>query len=333
MAAGICERFAMKRLGIRLALVVLVASAMAGQTATQAGLRYQVVEIPLKPCHLNNSGQVAGKTSKNQAAIWSQRQGLQLLPTLKGFPEIEARASNLSGLVVGFATSSDEVAAFIYKDGKLVLLPGKNAKAFAVNDASEVVGESEIEGKAPVVAAQWNHRQVASLGGCCGGVARGINNRGQIIGDLYDRAGRYRAFLSDSLHGTQSLGPASGYSSAIAINDAGHVLLQELERGVFVYRSLDTTVPIEIPGHQPGDGRAINNADEVVGAFGPYFDADHAFRWSEKDGFQDLNELISANSGWTLQVATGINDLGEIVGFGSHRGENAAGFLLIPQRH
>jgi uncharacterized membrane protein len=314
------------------ALVVFLASAMAGQTATHLTVRYQVVEIPLKPWHLSNSGQVAGKTRKNQAAIWSQRRGLQLLPMIDGFSESEARGSNISGYVVGFATSSDQVTAFTYKKGKLVRLRGKNSKAHAVNDAGEVVGESEIEGKAPVVAARWNHRQVASLGGCCSGVARGINNHGQIIGDLYDQAGRYRAFLLDGIHGIQSLGPASGYSSAIAINDAGHVLLQEPERGVSVYRSSNATVHIEIPDHQSGDGRAINNADEVVGAFGPYFDADDAFLWSEKDGFRDLNELIPAGSGWKLQVATGINDRGEIVGLGSHSGEDAVGFLLIPQR-
>ena len=97
-----------------------------------------------------------------------------------------------------------------------------------------------------------------------------------------------------------------------------------------MYRNPDCSVQIEIPDRQPADGRAINNADEVVGAFGPYFDADRAFLWSEKDGFRDLNDLIPANSGWKLQVATGINDQGEIVGFGDHNGDDDVGFLLIP---
>jgi probable HAF family extracellular repeat protein len=319
-------------LGICLALVLFLFSAMAGQTASQPRLRYQVFEIPVKPWHLSDSGEVTGKTKKNQAAIWSRRRGLRLLPMLKGLSEGEARGSNASGYVVGFATSSGQVAAFGYKNGQLIRFPGKNSKALAVNDAGDVVGESEIEGKAPVVAALWNNRQVTRLGGCCGGVARGINNHGQIVGDLYDQAGRYRAFLWDGVRGIEFLGPAGGYSSAIAINDAGHVLLQELERGMSVYRSPETTIHIEIPGREPGDGRAINNADEVVGAFGPYFDADHAFLWSEKDGFRDLNDLIPANSGWKLQVATGINDRGEIVGFGTHSGEDVPGFLLIPER-
>lgn len=250
---------------------------------------------------------------------------------LKGFAESEARSSNDSGCVAGFAVKGDQVNAFSYKNGKVLRLSGKNSKAFAINESGGMVGESEIQGKPPVAAVLWQHETLTGLGGCCGGAGKGINNRGEVIGDQYDQAGRYRAFLWDRVHGMQYIGPASGYSSAVAINDAGHVLLQELERGVFVYQNPGATVQVEIPGQQPADGRALNRSDEVVGAFGPYFDADHAFLWSQKEGFRDLNALIPANSGWKLQIATGINDSGQIVGFGDHNGEDDAGFLLIPQ--
>ncbi len=43
----------------------------------------------------------------------------------------------------------------------------------------------------------------------------------------------------------------------------------------------------------------------------------------------DLNNLISANSGWTLEVANGINDSGEICGYGLIGG-NTHAFLLTP---
>jgi probable HAF family extracellular repeat protein len=314
-----------------IALVLMLAAAMAGQTATQPPVRrYRVIELPLRPWHLSNSGQVAGKTSRNQAAVWSRRRGLQLLPVPKASSESEARGSNVSGYVIGFTTGNDQVSAFTYKNGKLALLPDKNSKAFAVNDSGEVVGESEVGGKPPVAAVLWKNGRLISLGGCCGGAAKGVNHRGQIIGDLYDQAGRYKAFLWEGAR-LQTIGSGSAYSSAIALNDAGHVLLQEMERGIFLWRGPGSSVRIEVPNGQPADGRALNNADEVVGAFGPYFDADHAFLWSEKDGFRDLNGLIPANSGWKLQVATGINDRDEIVGFGDHNGDDDAGFLLIPQ--
>jgi hypothetical protein len=41
----------------------------------------------------------------------------------------------------------------------------------------------------------------------------------------------------------------------------------------------------------------------------------------------DLNSLLPANSGWILETATGIDDLGNIVGNGVH-GEIQRGFIL-----
>lgn len=43
----------------------------------------------------------------------------------------------------------------------------------------------------------------------------------------------------------------------------------------------------------------------------------------------DLNNLIPAGSGWELQYASGINDVGQIVGYGTYSGLTRA-FLLTP---
>lgn len=43
----------------------------------------------------------------------------------------------------------------------------------------------------------------------------------------------------------------------------------------------------------------------------------------------NLNDLIAAGSGWELEWATGINNRGQIVGFGIHGTERRA-FLLTP---
>jgi probable HAF family extracellular repeat protein len=44
---------------------------------------------------------------------------------------------------------------------------------------------------------------------------------------------------------------------------------------------------------------------------------------------QDLNNLISSSSGWTLLEATAINESGQIVGWGYNGGQDHA-FLLTP---
>ena len=45
---------------------------------------------------------------------------------------------------------------------------------------------------------------------------------------------------------------------------------------------------------------------------------------------QDLNELVSPSSGWTLQEATAINENGQIVGQGTNASGQTHAFLLTP---
>jgi uncharacterized membrane protein len=54
------------------------------------------------------------------------------------------------------------------------------------------------------------------------------------------------------------------------------------------------------------------------------------FVWDPVRGMRDLNDLIPASSGWTLQTVSDINAWGQIVGTGTLGGE-VHGFLLTPQ--
>jgi uncharacterized membrane protein len=201
----------------------------------------------------------------------------------------------------------------------------------AINDAGDIAGQAIVRGKIPSTPVLWKRGTPLDLGGCCGGVANGLNNNGQAIGHLYDAQGRYRAFLWDQPRGIQFLGPPDSFSSAIAINDQGHIVLQEFDKGLFLYKNPNTSVQIVTPPKFPAEVRAMSNQNVVVGAYGPFSDANHAFRWDEKNGFVDLNSLIPAGSGWKLEAATGINDQGQIVGVGDYKGNDGAGFLLTPE--
>jgi probable HAF family extracellular repeat protein len=74
----------------------------------------------------------------------------------------------------------------------------------------------------------------------------------------------------------------------------------------------------------------INDGGDVVG----YFDSSgssHAFLYTDNDGMVDLNSLVDPNSGWTLDVAYGINAQGQIVGVGTFDGQpTPRAFLLTP---
>jgi uncharacterized membrane protein len=248
-----------------------------------------------------------------------------------GFYTSEAVGVNSAGYVTGtvYERNSTKHRAFTFSSEKLLLLEGEQSVAHWINASSEVAGEAIMPGKATTGPVLWTEKATIPLGGCCGGVATGVNNHAQVIADRYDEAGNYHASLWDSTHGLKTIGPPNRYSSAIAINDSGHVVIQAFTE-VYLYADGKLT-QIGLSSKFPGQPRAINNCDVIVGSFGPFADANRAFLWEKSNGFRDLNSLVPSDSGWKLEAATGINDHGEIVGWGDYRGEDDTGFLLVPQ--
>jgi probable HAF family extracellular repeat protein len=72
----------------------------------------------------------------------------------------------------------------------------------------------------------------------------------------------------------------------------------------------------------------LNNNGQVVG------EATSGASWHailfDGQTIIDLNSLISQNSGWTLNHASGINDRGEITGWGTDSLGRTEAFLLTP---
>ncbi len=316
-------------------VLMLIMPARVARASDQACIAnlYNVVALPLIPTGINDAGQVVGTTDSHKAAVWTKQQGLVELGVPAGFTNSQGTAINNSGSVVGLVvnlrTSSRQ--GFFYKDGRLRLLPGKNATPFAISDGDVVVGESTVGGNGVSNPVVWMGASLTDLGGCCGGVATGINSRGQIIGNTYDKRGNYSAFLWDKINGMQHIGPPDVYSSALLVNNAGDIVLQEFARGVWLRKDGRLT-QLGLSARSPSNPKAINKCGAIVGSSGTFHDYYRGFAWDSIQGFRDLNTLIGSNSDWKLQEATGINSHGEIVGwgeFGKHHEE--AGFLLIPQ--
>jgi uncharacterized membrane protein len=73
----------------------------------------------------------------------------------------------------------------------------------------------------------------------------------------------------------------------------------------------------------------VNDSEVVVGYGNIANNAAHAMIWTSSHGMRDLNSLIPASSGWTLINANAVNNVGQITGYGTHKGHNRA-FLLTP---
>lgn len=294
---------------------------------------YELVPVPLRPAGINNSQMIVGTSEDGRAALWSKRDGLREFEVPSGFTNSEGVGLNDHGFAIGMAIDRRSAArqGFTFSDGKSTLLPGSRSRPFAVNNAGQIAGESQIAGAKQSAAVIWDGAKVTPLPDCCASVAYGINNRGMMFGNIYDRNGRYQAFLWDADHGLKRIGQADGFSTALAINQAGAVLLQIYPSDLMLYRD-GQMKRLDLSDKRPAaHPHAMNDCELIVGEFGLFGDADRAFVWSQAEGFHDLNDLIGEHKGWVLQSATGINEAGEIVGYGEYNGDDA-GFLLIPKR-
>jgi probable HAF family extracellular repeat protein len=308
----------------------LYATAAWAETKSCVAAHYKVSRVPLRPADINQSGEIAGTISGHKAALWSQQHWLQEIELLPGYTSGEGVALNSAGQLVGIAVDlrTNRRQGFTYKDGKLLAL-SSGARPLAINNAGIIVGEARTSSNAMSGPALWDNLVPISLGGCCGGTAVAINQKGQIVGKTYDQQGHYHAFLKDKGGDLRPIGPASDFSSALLLNDAGDYLLQSFPGGLVFYhegKPSHLTLAPKAPSHP----RAMNSCPVIVGSFGIFPDYYRAFAWDLNRGFQDLNSLIPPDSGWKLQEATSINEHGDIVGWGELHGEESVGFLLTP---
>jgi uncharacterized membrane protein len=326
----------MKVLCFPIVAIVLCSCAALAQTPNHscaAVAHYKIVPLPLHPARINNSGVIAGTTEDNQPATWTQEPGLDEMKLPAGFDSAQVFGLNQSGDMVGLAAHGaadagkdpDQTRAFEYSQGKFTLLSEAQSKAKAINAAGEVAGENSPDG--PVA---WTHGVLHRLGGCCGGRALALNNRGQIVGEANDQQGRFSAFLWDAAHGLQLVGPpGSSSSTALAINDAGHVLVQSLTPNAVFLREAGGLTPVKL-SESASQPLALNNCDVIVGEYGANSEYYRAFIWDRRNGFRDLNQLADVGKDWVLESARDINDRGEIVGSGDHKNNDDTGFLLVP---
>ena len=318
-------------------------------------LMASIIPLDLGPVAINNAGQVAGTTAPpsgagNNAAIYSGTQVTDL-GTLGGSQAFSyGNGLNDAGQVVGASGTTNTTLglpyhAFLY-DGKeplddLGTLPGKkDSYAHGINNSGQIVGESSNSGLDDLSghAFLYSGGTMIDLGTLNGGKndtsdATAINDSGDVVGSsltIASPSGYTHAFLYDgAMH---DLGTLPGYSAsyAVAVNDAdqivGHAVGNDLDRA-FLDSGGKMADLGTLPDDAQSDAYAINNAAQVVGTSFSTESDSHAFLYSGGQMI-DLDTLLPAGSGWTLQDARGINDNGQIVGFGTHDGVSDQGYML-----
>ena len=329
-------------------MVALSVNAVAAPTITVLGT---LGGVSNQAYGINESGQVVGNAvnaqAKTHAVIYNnngatmQDLGTLLSPYNSSYTNNSwGYAINDSGEVAGWADAGGYGLAWRYSGTtiqSLGRLGGYGSVGYGINNAGDVVGNSGVYD-------QYDNRTVAfavgdavpmhDLGnfiatGLYGSYASAvdISNHGVVVGV----AGTYyiptQAFKYDgTMHPLGTLGGA--HSAANAISDAGIVVgWANTSQGATHAFMYDGTMHDLGTLGVASNAYAINETSQIVGSYDVSGGGTHAFLYSSGT-MVDLNSLLPNGSGWTsLDVARGINDHGQIVGWGTYNGQTR-GFLM-----
>jgi len=290
---------------------------------------------------LNESGQVIGgaetaQPDPNSENFCAYGTGLQCVAVVWQNGVVRALPS-LGGTNSGWGSNNNrgEVAGYaetLVRDPECPSRPALNGTGPQVLDYQAV-----IWGPRP-----GQVRQLSPLSGDTVALALWINDIGQAVGVsgrcsntilpgftagphavLWEADGTVRDL--GSFGGTTNPGILAVGNAALAINNRGQVigtsaLPGSLVNQPFIWTSEDGIrhIPL-LPGDVVGAGISLNNQGQVVGASisagGPATGNPRAYLWEDGVSY-DLNDLATSSSSIYMLTALGINDVGEIVGFG-----------------
>lgn len=279
---------------------------------------------------INSNGQIVGysdiETGKYHAFLWDG--SMHDLGTVTGKSESFAFAINDTGQIVGASTNLGDVTsrAFLWRNATLNDIGEFMPRA--INNNGDVVGWLSLKRNSVdwyEHACLWRNGSLTDLGALNGlsSFAYGINNAGKIVGlALSSDEQTTRAFVwnNGAMSDLGTLGGKSGQAYAInnlnqivgfanAASGTPHGILFNLDQSGSVTTRTDLGTAVSNYSY----AYAMNSQGQVVGTNG------HAIFW-QNGIMTDLNQYLPANTKWVLEAATGINDKGQIVGWGQYNG-------------
>ncbi len=309
---------------------------------------------------INNHGDIVGQAQLpgglGTSAVRWDANGIPVALGALGSSSIsEAIAINNNGMIVGFSEDSNSLRSGTLWDGRGGMVDIHSAIGsigasipWDINDSGVIVGQASINpgfSKGFI----WDQTNPVMVAGTPdvyqGGANRGINNSGQIVGSGFffgdpddailavpDDRGRYEYPVIAPI--------GFNFSNATSINDSGmmvgHTSFGSTTSGwnAVIYTP-DERDPVQVLGTLPtldtSEALDVNENGMVVGyAWDGTGSGIDPRAWAWIDGtMYDLNDLLDDRSEFEiLSRATGVNDHGDIVGFGRLNDGSMGAFVI-----
>tara|TARA_R110002073_G_scaffold118918_5_gene259181 strand:- start:98175 stop:99434 length:1260 start_codon:yes stop_codon:yes gene_type:complete len=309
---------------------------------------------------INDSGVVVGQSTLPGglgvvACRWDAMHSPMNLGALGSSMISEALAINSNGEIVGYSEDASTLRAATLWDGQGAIVDVNTAIGstgssipWDINDQGVIVGQASINPgfSKGFIWDQVNPVQIAgTLPGFMGGANRGINNDGRVVGSSFFFGDPDDATLAvpDDRGGYEypAIAPAGfHFSNATAINNnavmVGHTSYESTTSSwnAVIYTG-DDRDPVQVLGTIAGlntsESLDVNDSGMVVGyawdGTGSGFDP-RAWAWVDGEMY-DLNDMLDDESDFEmLSRATGVNNSGDIVGFGRLLDGSTGAFLI-----
>lgn len=342
------------------ALVLWLPAAATAQTT------YAITELGAPNCTVSGLDDYSDAVGHCDAVATSWQSGAAAgLGRLPKGTFSTARTINARGAAVGYGDAADNrPRAELFRDGAVIDIDPSAANAYAIriNDAGVIAGNylKGFGGCNNWVAVIWTEEaskpgrfRRTELQPYPGGDgksrcewAAAANEEMQVVGSVQNSLfGQMGAFWdNDAKHTLSLLEPFPGdwSSLASAVNDLGQAVGEShppFGSRPVLWNNDAAHTPVDLPllpGDNYGSAIAVNNLGHVLGwsayAVPGTWNLGPARYVVWRDGAVfDLQSLLdsASGSGWTITSVTAINNLGQIVGNGSHNGQPAA-FLMTP---
>lgn len=308
------------------AVCMTLAHALPGQA------RYTIVDLGSVPAgsgdttavDMNATGDCVGWSiagSAPHAFLYTDAGGIQDLGFLPGQRSAVARGVNTLLEVVGDSSSTGW--QWTSTGGSTSFAPGQLTEPYAINNAGTIVGTVNAGTFSPHPFLYTPTRGLVLFAGAVWGNAFDVNEHGTVLGNWGGPGGS----VYDAATGSRSLPTLPGFPSNAPsrINELGQVAGNAIPSAGpstwFLYSPGSGIVDVGRPGPFGGALAGLNNFGDMVGTHDS--PVDNAFLYTSAGGFQNLNTLIPAGSGYLLRRGVAINDAGQILCQAYHSGMGA----------